>query len=237
MIACLLPSRTVGTSAFAMMAARHAASLVRCALQWWLTAVGASSVWRRRPVQRSYTVIFGKTICFPRLVPTNTNSDALSRTTNRTRVGHRATNGGRVHLPLRGHCRIAALLCLLAVLIPHQAFAEDRPWIGMDIVDCDTESGAVAVVHVEDDAPARDAGILPGDVVVSMNGLRLSGSDDFICRVSAQRAGQRVQFTVLRGGEVRFPAVRLGMWPLNIPQGRRSCPIQVSLADQPAASS
>jgi S1-C subfamily serine protease len=146
-----------------------------------------------------------------------------------------------VHLLLRGHCRIAALLCLWVVLIPHSCLAhvDDRPWMGMDIVDCRTESGGhgVGVVHVENDAPARDAGILPGDVVVAMNGLRLSGSDDFICRVSGLSVGQRLHLTVLRGGEVRFPTVRLGMWPLNIPQGRHSCPIQVSLADQPAARS
>ena len=146
-----------------------------------------------------------------------------------------------MHLLLRGHCRIAALLCLWAVFILHPslALADDRPWMGMDIVDCRTESGAagVGVVHVEDDAPARDAGILPGDIVVAMNGSKLAGSDDFICRVIALSPGHRVRLTVLHGGEVRFPTVRLGMWPLNIPQGRHSCPIQVSLADKPAAPS
>ena len=146
-----------------------------------------------------------------------------------------------MHLLLRGHCRIAALLCLLAVLISHPplAFADDRPWMGMDIVDCHTESGGVGVgvVHVENNAPARDAGVLPGDIVVAMNGSRLSGSDDLICRVGALSVGQRVHLTVLRGGEVRFPTVRLGMWPLNIPQGPHSCPVEVSLADRPAASS
>ena len=148
-----------------------------------------------------------------------------------------------MHLLVRRTCQAAALLCLLGFLIPHPslAVADDRPWMGMDIVDRDTDSGAVGVgvgvVRVEEDAPARNAGILPGDIVVAMNGSRLSGSDDFICRVGAQSAGQRVHLTVLRGDEVRFPTVRLEIWPLNIPQGRRSCPIQVSLADQPAGSS
>ena len=49
-----------------------------------------------------------------------------------------------------------------------------------------------------------DAGILPGDVVVAMNGVGLAGSDDFICRVSARSAGQRVRLTVLHSGESAF---------------------------------
>jgi predicted metalloprotease with PDZ domain len=146
-----------------------------------------------------------------------------------------------MHLPFRSTSGAAALLCLLAVWIPHPslAHAEDRPWMGMDIVDChtDREGHGVGVVHVENDAPASDAGILPGDVVVAMNGVGLAGSDDFICRVSALGAGQRVRLTVLHSGEMRFPTVTLGMWPLNIPQGRHSCPVQVSLADRQAASS
>src|SRR5882672_734213 len=52
------------------------------------------------------------------------------------------------------------LVLLLAQCLP--ALADDRPWMGMDIVDCRIESRflGVAVLRIEEDSPARDAGIL-----------------------------------------------------------------------------
>lgn len=102
--------------------------------------------------------------------------------------------------------------------------------MGLDIMDCRTgdHSAGVAVLHVEDGAPARHAGIEPGDIVIAMEGQRLAGADDFICRVIGLSPGERVRLTVLHNGDLRSPVVTLGLWPLNIPKGSHSCPMGVS---------
>jgi S1-C subfamily serine protease len=119
-----------------------------------------------------------------------------------------------------------AFTCLLPVLLSrHVQAADDRPWIGMDIEDCRFENTVlgVGVARVEDGSPAWDAGIVPGDILVSMEGMALAGSDDLICRAFVLTPGQRVRLAVLRGGDLRSFTVTLAMWPLKIPQPSRSC--------------
>jgi membrane-associated protease RseP (regulator of RpoE activity) len=134
----------------------------------------------------------------------------------------RKVYSGFIHLP-----------CFLVLLLMVQwlpAFADDRPWIGLDIVDCwvDKHSISVAVLRVEDGSPAQRVGILAGDIVVSMDGLALSGTNDFICRVIPLSPGQNIQLTLLRDGAQISSIVTLAMWPLNIHKASHSCPVQVS---------
>jgi S1-C subfamily serine protease len=123
--------------------------------------------------------------------------------------------------------------CLLVLLLAQRlpALADDRPWMGMHIVDCRIESRflGVAVLRIEEDSPARDAGILAGDIVIELDGLALTGAHDLICRIIVQSPGQRVRLSVLRNGAVLTRVVALGMWPLSIPQTSHSCPVQVSM--------
>jgi S1-C subfamily serine protease len=121
--------------------------------------------------------------------------------------------------------------CLLPILLSqHVLAAYDRPWIGMDIEDCRLGSTflGIFVAHVEESSPASAAGIAPGDVVVSLEGIALAGSDDLICKVFVLTPGHRVSLGVLRDGNHHLFAVPLAMWPLNIPQPSRSCVVPVS---------
>jgi S1-C subfamily serine protease len=119
---------------------------------------------------------------------------------------------------------------IFTIMIAQIALAVDRPWIGMDITDCrfDGTVVGVAVLRIEEDAPARSAGISAGDIVIAMDGQPLTSANDFICKVIALSPGQRVRLTVLHDGTLLAPVVTLGMWPLHIPQGRHSCPENVS---------
>ena len=94
-------------------------------------------------------------------------------------------------------------------------------------LDLDVPGGGL-VQEVEPDSPAADAGIrggedeiefqaspvaTGGDVIVAVNGRRLTRTQDLADVISAMSAGQRVRLDVLRDGERRTIEVELGQRP------------------------
>ncbi len=86
------------------------------------------------------------------------------------------------------------------------------------------------VQEVEDDSPAQDAGLrgggneiefqatplrTGGDVIVAVNGRRLTRSEDLADVISAMSAGQRARLLVLRDGKRRTIEVELGQRPAD----------------------
>jgi S1-C subfamily serine protease len=84
------------------------------------------------------------------------------------------------------------------------------------------------VQEVEEDSPAKEAGLrgggeeiefqatpvrTGGDVIVAVNGRRLTQAEDLADVISAMSAGQRVELEVLRDGERRTIRVELGQRP------------------------
>jgi S1-C subfamily serine protease len=90
-------------------------------------------------------------------------------------------------------------------------------------------SGGALVQAVEDGSPAEDAGIEPGDdeitfqgqpdittggdVIVGVNGRRLTRSDDLADVISSMSTGDRVRLELLHDGERRTVRVTLGRRP------------------------
>ena len=95
-------------------------------------------------------------------------------------------------------------------------------------------SGAL-VVDVQGDSPADDAGLnkgsdtvdfqgqtdIPsdGDVVVSVDGRKLTATRDLADRIGRHRAGDSVRLEVLRDGKRRSVEVKLGKRPEKPPEG------------------
>jgi S1-C subfamily serine protease len=95
-------------------------------------------------------------------------------------------------------------------------------------LDLDARGGAL-VQEVEDGSPAEEAGIEPGDneisfqghpdiatggdVIVAVNGRRLTRRDDLADVISSMSTGDRVKLTLLRDGERRTVQVTLGRRP------------------------
>ena len=59
------------------------------------------------------------------------------------------------------------------------------------------------LAQIEPDGPAAKAGLLPGDVVVKLDGVDINGVDDLIRVLDRDRIGRRLTMDVLRLGRLR----------------------------------
>jgi uncharacterized protein len=73
-----------------------------------------------------------------------------------------------------------------------------RTLIGLDAT---RKGSAIVVQHVENAGTAKDAGVLPGDVLVSIGEIAMSDPDQVSVAARKYRAGTNVQFTIERNGQ------------------------------------
>lgn len=98
----------------------------------------------------------------------------------------------------------------------------DRGWLGVYIQDIDKElaesleldkpQGAL-IVQVEQDAPADDAGIQAGDVIVMFDGKTILESGDLPHVVGLIAPGKTVKVKLIRKGKHRTVKVKVGALP------------------------
>ena len=81
-----------------------------------------------------------------------------------------------------------------------------RPWLGLTSSDA---SGRVQVLRVSDDSPAQQAGLKGGDVVLAVDGNKVSSLEAFYKKLW-DRAGPQepVSLTVLQGADVNTVVVQ-----------------------------
>ena len=81
-----------------------------------------------------------------------------------------------------------------------------RPWIGMSSLE---EDGRIKVLRVSEGGPAEEAGITPGDIILSMGGEKVEKLDAFYRRLwSAGAPGVEINLKVLHGTDVREVHIR-----------------------------
>ena len=76
------------------------------------------------------------------------------------------------------------------------------------------------LAQVEPDAPAAHAGLLPGDVVIRLDGIDVNGVDDLIRVLDRDRIGRAVEMEVLRMGRPRV----IDLHPIERKQVARQVP-------------
>ena len=92
----------------------------------------------------------------------------------------------------------------------------EKPFIGVMVYDMesgynnDDLQGAV-VKSVEKDSPAEEAGIEEGDVIVAVNGEKITGASDLIAILSQGSEGEKYDLTINRDGEMIKVRVMLGI--------------------------
>src|SRR5947208_115610 len=79
-----------------------------------------------------------------------------------------------------------------------EGFVTDAHVLG---VDPDTDLALLA--QIEPDSPAAKAGLLPGDVVIKLDGVEINGVDDLIRVLDRDRIGRTLAMDVLRLGRLR----------------------------------
>jgi len=81
-----------------------------------------------------------------------------------------------------------------------------RPWIGLNSLEDD---GRLKVLRVTEDSPADEAGLRPGDIILSVNGEKVTTLAQLYRVIwSAGNPGVELRFKVLQGGGVRDMKVR-----------------------------
>ncbi|MGH2501517.1 MAG: PDZ domain-containing protein, partial [Ktedonobacterales bacterium] len=72
------------------------------------------------------------------------------------------------------------------------------------------QESALLVVTVEADSPAEKAGILIGDLIISINGQSVTGVDGLRSALAGAAPGQALALKLLRGGEPADASVTVG---------------------------
>lgn len=94
-----------------------------------------------------------------------------------------------------------------------------RAFLGVGVREVDAERAkalnlkeeyGVEVVRVDEGSPAESAGIKRGDVILSFNGQRVEGTEQFIRFVRETPAGRTVKLSVIREGAQQTISVPLG---------------------------
>ena len=70
------------------------------------------------------------------------------------------------------------------------------------VAGIDNTMGAL-LAQIEPDGPAAKAGLLPGDVVIRLDGVEINGVDDLIRALDRDRIGRTLEMEVLRLGRLR----------------------------------
>ncbi len=84
-----------------------------------------------------------------------------------------------------------------------------RSYVGIGILTQVNEEGNIEIVEVYDDTPASEAGLMRGDVIVELNGVRFSGEtlSEFLGNLHAED-GAANDFVILRGDrEIPFTII------------------------------
>jgi S1-C subfamily serine protease len=70
------------------------------------------------------------------------------------------------------------------------------------IAGVENKMGAL-LAQIEPDGPAAQAGLLPGDVVIKLDGVEVNGVDDLIRALDRDRIDRPLEMDVLRMGRLR----------------------------------
>ncbi len=89
----------------------------------------------------------------------------------------------------------------------------------------DAEQGAL-VIDFTQGSPAKTAGVKTGDVIVSINGKRVTSMDDLVLQVRRNGVGDTVQLEINRNGQTQTIPVKVGEKPsgLNVQPSEPTTP-------------
>lgn len=104
---------------------------------------------------------------------------------------------------------------------PVASDAPSQPWLGLGFTwhkGLAGEGSFVRVQKVSANGPAAKAGVLPGDIILSIDGTPAAFSDQFelILFLNDYKAGETIKVRVVRGGVEKTLSVVLGVMPPEV---------------------
>jgi S1-C subfamily serine protease len=85
--------------------------------------------------------------------------------------------------------------------------------VGLQPVELPDHHKGLIVLSLESGGPAAKAGVLIGDILVSLGGTAVDDTDDIQLALESHGVGQSVEAGILRGGEARQIAITVGERP------------------------
>ena len=94
-----------------------------------------------------------------------------------------------------------------------------RPWLGVSVSDIteelaaylqtDITEGAI-IRQVVENSPAQKAGLRAGDIILGIDGQKVSGAEDVTTIISKSAVGKKIEIKILRNGRARTVTATLG---------------------------
>lgn len=137
----------------------------------------------------------------------------------------------------RANAVFLAAVVLLLVLVANGAEAQERgrPRLGVNLRDLSPDAayvlgvpfpGGLQVGAVFDGSPAKEAGMLPGDIIVMVDGRKVFDTPALMEGMARAEPGTPVRLSVLRaGGLMHLPVMLWGpppAGPSNMPEARQA---------------
>ena len=99
----------------------------------------------------------------------------------------------------------------------HQGFVSGRPRLGIECTEVSSYyqqfyrlPAGIRVVSVQDGGPAETAELQPGDILLSIDGVRVTTLDELNAQLYSHSVGDTVKLTVFRGGKQLELSLTLG---------------------------
>jgi S1-C subfamily serine protease len=86
------------------------------------------------------------------------------------------------------------------------AARRDFPYLGVSL-------GSTTIDDLPEDSPGRKAGLLPGDVILTIDGKPIKTREEVVGAISTKRVGESVDVVVNREGSEKTIPVKLGNRP------------------------
>lgn len=117
------------------------------------------------------------------------------------------------------------MLLLLALLLPHAVAAQEKGYLGVQIQDVTADEAkalgweaprAAKVVAAVEGGPGAQAGLLAGDIIVSIDGVEIATARGLADAISGKPPGAEVTLRLLREGRENRIKLPLGVRPASL---------------------
>lgn len=106
---------------------------------------------------------------------------------------------------------LALVVCVVAAPLatPCRAAEEKKGYIGVQIRK-DDDSGKILIQALDDDGPAKKAGLQPGDLFVMIGDLKPTDLQSTVKFITSQKPGTKMKVRVDRDGQEKEFEITIG---------------------------